>query len=406
MPSVIHAFTGRAGLARCDGSPRARAHRFLLRPTSAGAGAADRLGWLALVGALALFFLIGVPLQMVNRGAGIWFTEVFLFFGFGWALVRWSGRSPVAYLGLSWPGGWPMAFALGIAVANYFAAVIPLQFLAQLVAPRSWVEMFDQTQVFERQRGLDLFLAMTGAVAAGADRGGDHLPRAAPAGAAPSRGADAAGGRGLGGDLQPLPRQPHRVAGAVRAGAGVRSAVRPDAGACCRGWWRTSGATSPPPCSTWSARGRTPDPWSSPRRCPLCSRPAPWAGWCWGRSSSARGAVPAAWGTPRAIDVVRPRVPSRGRSPRGPWPRACPSSSGEWPTAEVWSWTWPTSRSGFPPRARRSRIGCANGGPRWTPCATTSAAEAPRWTATSVPGRALAGAVERAGAAIQADPVD
>ena len=53
-----------------------------------------------------------------------------------------------------------MAFALGIAVANYFAAVIPLQFLAQLVAPRAWVEMFDQTQVFERQRGLDLFLAM------------------------------------------------------------------------------------------------------------------------------------------------------------------------------------------------------------------------------------------------------
>ena len=92
---------------------------------------AERLGWLALVGALALFFLIGVALQMVNAGAGIWFTEVFLFFGFGWALVRWSGRSPVAYLGLSWPGTWPMVFALGIAVANYFAAVIPLQFLAQ-----------------------------------------------------------------------------------------------------------------------------------------------------------------------------------------------------------------------------------------------------------------------------------
>ncbi|HZJ55936.1 MAG TPA: type II CAAX endopeptidase family protein [Myxococcaceae bacterium] len=127
---------------------------------------AERLGWLALVGALALFFLIGVPLQIVNAGAGIWFTEVFLFFGFGWALVRWSGRSPVAYLGLAWPGGWPMVFALGIAVANYFAAVIPLQFVAQLLAPRAWVEMFDQTQVFERQRGLDLFLAMTGAVAA------------------------------------------------------------------------------------------------------------------------------------------------------------------------------------------------------------------------------------------------
>ena len=127
---------------------------------------AERLGWLALVGALALFFLLGVPLQMASAGAGIWFTELFLFFGLGWALVRWSGRAPIPYLGLGWPGGWPLLFALGIAVANYFAAVIPLQFLAQLVAPRSWVEMFDQTQVFERKAGVELLLAMTGAVAA------------------------------------------------------------------------------------------------------------------------------------------------------------------------------------------------------------------------------------------------
>jgi membrane protease YdiL (CAAX protease family) len=126
----------------------------------------ERLGWLALVGALALFFLLGVPLQMLSAGAGIWFTEVFLFFGFGWALTRWSGRAPGAYLGLRWPGAWPLLFALGVAVANYFAIVIPLQFLAQLVAPRSWVEMFDQTQVFERHAGVELFLAMTGAVAA------------------------------------------------------------------------------------------------------------------------------------------------------------------------------------------------------------------------------------------------
>ncbi|MGZ3445225.1 MAG: CPBP family intramembrane glutamic endopeptidase [Myxococcaceae bacterium] len=127
---------------------------------------AERLGWLALIGALALFFLIGVPLQMVSTGVGIWFTEVILFFGFGWALTRWSGRAPGPYLGLAWPGVGPLLVALGVAVANYFAAVIPLQFLAQLVAPRAWVEMFDQTQVFERQTGFELFLAMTGAVAA------------------------------------------------------------------------------------------------------------------------------------------------------------------------------------------------------------------------------------------------
>jgi membrane protease YdiL (CAAX protease family) len=118
------------------------------------------------VAALALFFIVGVPLQLVSAGAGIWFTEVFLFFGTGWALTRWSGRAPGPYLGLRWPGASPMLFALGVAVANYFAVVIPLQFVSQLLAPRSWVEMFDQTQVFEHQTGLELFLAVTGAVAA------------------------------------------------------------------------------------------------------------------------------------------------------------------------------------------------------------------------------------------------
>jgi len=126
----------------------------------------ERLGWLGLVGAVLLWLVPGVALQLVSAGAGIWFTEVFLFFGFGWALTRWSGRAPAAYLGLAWPGGGPLLLALGIAVANYFAVVIPLQFFAQLVFPRSLVEMFDQTQIFERQTGLELFLAMTGAVAA------------------------------------------------------------------------------------------------------------------------------------------------------------------------------------------------------------------------------------------------
>jgi membrane protease YdiL (CAAX protease family) len=126
----------------------------------------EKLGWWALFSAFAAFLFVGVPLQMLSAGAGIWFTEVFLFFGLGWALTRWSGRAPAPYLGLAWPGALPLLFALGVAVANYFAVVIPLQFLVQLLAPRSWVEMFDQTQVFEKRTGLELFLAVTGAVAA------------------------------------------------------------------------------------------------------------------------------------------------------------------------------------------------------------------------------------------------
>lgn len=366
---------------------------------------ADRLGWLALVGALALFFLIGVPLQMVNAGAGIWFTEVFLFFGFGWAVVRWSGRSPVAYLGLSWPGGWPMAFALGIAVANYFAAVIPLQFLAQLVAPRAWVEMFDQTQVFERQRGLDLFLAMTGAVAA------------APIG-------EEIIFRGL--LLQGLLRRGVQMLPAVVASAAIFSLCHVNliglpalfelglvfgllyarTGSVLPGMVAHLGSNLTATLLYVVGKGQDPGPVElSAQVPPVLAASA--LGWLvLGALLLGARRVPAAWGTPREIDVVRPRVPfSRALAP---WAVAACLSLVVWGVAnrrgleldladvEV---RVPPPRPEEPDwlRERRTEVDALRDDVRSGSASLDSYLRA---------RRALAGAVERAGAAIQADPVD
>jgi hypothetical protein len=115
---------------------------------------------------MLLYYTLGAFLQWLDVGAGLWFGQIFLLFGVGWALTRSSGREPASYVGLRWPGLWPVGLALALAVANYFAVIIPVQFLARLVAPSSWLEMFDQTQIFERRSTLEVVLAVSAAVAA------------------------------------------------------------------------------------------------------------------------------------------------------------------------------------------------------------------------------------------------
>jgi membrane protease YdiL (CAAX protease family) len=126
----------------------------------------ERLGVRAFIVGMLLYYTLGAFLQWLDVGAGLWFGQIFLLFGVGWALTRSSGREPASYVGLRWPGLWPVGLALALAVANYFAVVIPLQFVARLVAPSSWLEMFDQTQIFERRSTLELVLAVSAAVAA------------------------------------------------------------------------------------------------------------------------------------------------------------------------------------------------------------------------------------------------
>src|SRR5215470_4759868 len=132
----IEAFTGRRGLARS--APATAVFEPTVPPESAPQPP-ERLGVLAFIVGMSLYYTLGSLLQWVDLGAGLWFGQIFLLFGVGWALTRASGRDPAAYVGLRWPGVWPVGFALAIAVANYFAVIIPVQFVARLLAPSSWV---------------------------------------------------------------------------------------------------------------------------------------------------------------------------------------------------------------------------------------------------------------------------
>jgi membrane protease YdiL (CAAX protease family) len=126
-------------------------------------------GWLALA-VLALTSVLYVTVgafaqEYLNLVFGLWFTEVFVFLGVSWVLTQMSGRDPATYLGLK--GGRTSAVALGfgLGVTNYFAFVIPLQWLALRLAPerlKQW--MPDPDTLFSHRSPVELAL-LVGALA-------------------------------------------------------------------------------------------------------------------------------------------------------------------------------------------------------------------------------------------------
>ncbi|HYX93109.1 MAG TPA: CPBP family intramembrane glutamic endopeptidase, partial [Myxococcaceae bacterium] len=113
-----------------------------------------------------LLFTLGWLVQMLNPGFGVCFTEVFIFFGLSWMIVRMSGRDPLRYTGLSpaRPGAALYGFTLG--VVNFFGVAIPILFLSQQLFPRSWVETFDSARVFRDRTPLEMALIVSGVILA------------------------------------------------------------------------------------------------------------------------------------------------------------------------------------------------------------------------------------------------
>ncbi len=112
--------------------------------------------------ALGLFLVVGGTVQFLNPAFGIWFTEVFIFLGLGWVMLRFKGWRPAEYTGLA---GVPRAatlFGFLLGVANFFALVVPIQYTAQQVAPKWLTELFDATRLFEGQTTLELVLILSG----------------------------------------------------------------------------------------------------------------------------------------------------------------------------------------------------------------------------------------------------
>jgi len=120
-----------------------------------------------LVAVFATFLVIGVPVQVMHAGYGLWFTEIMVFLALPWVVLRQTGRAPgpLAFT----PGfTWKLAlFGFGAGVANWAAGAVPLMAAAQSFLPKSLVETFDSAAVFrDRAPGEIAVLAVGAAVAA------------------------------------------------------------------------------------------------------------------------------------------------------------------------------------------------------------------------------------------------
>jgi membrane protease YdiL (CAAX protease family) len=109
-----------------------------------------------------LFLTIGAATQLLNAAFGIWFTEIFIFIGVPWVLLRASHYAPLGYTGLQAPALAPAALGFALGVANFFAFVVPIQYAAQSVAPQWLREMFDGSRIFEGQNALELGAMLAG----------------------------------------------------------------------------------------------------------------------------------------------------------------------------------------------------------------------------------------------------
>jgi uncharacterized protein len=108
-------------------------------PRPPGAGPLSPVG-VAVAAAMAVFvlFVVTSPVQLLNLAFGVWFSQLFVFLGGGWLLLRATGRAPARYTGLS--RGTPALAAFGFAVglANFVGLVAPLQYAAQKLLPPAW----------------------------------------------------------------------------------------------------------------------------------------------------------------------------------------------------------------------------------------------------------------------------
>lgn len=111
---------------------------------------------------LALFLTVGGATQMLNAAFGIWFTEIFIFIGVPWVMLRASHYEPLGYTGLESPALAPAALGFWLGVTNFFAFVVPIQYIAQVLAPPWLREMFDGSRIFEGQNALELGVMLAG----------------------------------------------------------------------------------------------------------------------------------------------------------------------------------------------------------------------------------------------------
>jgi membrane protease YdiL (CAAX protease family) len=123
-----------------------------------------------------LFVTLGFLTQLFNLSFGLWFGELFIFFGVPFLALRLCGYDTfrTAGLGRPWLAGAGFGFLVG--ALNFFTLVVPLQFLSQKLVPKEWIEMFDMSGIFKHQTPLELF-GVVGGVCLAAPFGEEFLFR-------------------------------------------------------------------------------------------------------------------------------------------------------------------------------------------------------------------------------------
>ena len=116
----------------------------------------------AMVLALGAFLTFGLIAQVLHPAWGLWATEIVIFFGVPYALLRIGGQSPLATSGLGrpWLAGLGWGFALG--AVNFFALAVPLMWLSRQLLPQEVLDAFDTSKIFQNQRPVDLGFLIAG----------------------------------------------------------------------------------------------------------------------------------------------------------------------------------------------------------------------------------------------------
>jgi uncharacterized protein len=125
----------------------------------------QRLAWTALAACLAATFC-GFVIIRISPSVGLWFNEIFCILAVAWAVTRWSGRAPGAYVGLRWPGLPAVLFAAALSVANYIGLAGPINAVSEHFAPDSLKEALDITRVLDQLSVSELWLFGSAAVLA------------------------------------------------------------------------------------------------------------------------------------------------------------------------------------------------------------------------------------------------
>lgn len=132
----------------------------LPRPSPSDLG--TRLGPWLLLPVLLAYGALGIPLQLLHRGAGVWLSSALVFAGLPTMILQRLGTSPARESGLLPFRPRDFAWGFGLGAANWPAWAVPLMTLAQAFAPREWVELFDGAATFRGLRPWELGLMAAG----------------------------------------------------------------------------------------------------------------------------------------------------------------------------------------------------------------------------------------------------